>query len=86
MKDAGQSHQDFCEAFGADAAPSARSYQSSPRPVEDEVREQRANVMRFKTMEQETTDPLGARLLHDIIDEMEAELSQVVKRIVAERH
>ncbi|MCC8967198.1 hypothetical protein H8A95_33945 [Bradyrhizobium sp. Pear76] len=86
MKDAGQSDRDVCETFGADAAPSARSYQSSPRLVEDEVREQHANVMRFKTMEQETTDPLGARLLHDIIDEMEAELSQVVKRIVAERH
>ncbi|MBR0894389.1 hypothetical protein JQ616_05455 [Bradyrhizobium tropiciagri] len=86
MKNAVHSDQDFREAYGADAAPSPPGFQSSPRLVEDEVREQRANVMRFKTMEQETTDPLGARLLHDIISDMEAELSQVVDRIVAERH
>ena len=86
MKNAVHSDQDFREPHGAEAAPGAPGFQSSPRRVEDEVREQRANVMRFKTMEQETTDPLGARLLHDIISDMEAELSRVVDRIVAERH
>ena len=85
MKNAVHSDQYFCEPHGADAAPTAPG-QSSPRRVEDEIREQHANVMRFKTMERETTDPLGARLLHDIISDMEAELSQVVARIVAERH
>ncbi|GKQ51359.1 hypothetical protein [Bradyrhizobium sp. Ce-3] len=86
MKNAAHSDQDFREPYRPDAASGAPDFQSSPQPVEDKVREQHANVMRFKTMEQETTDPLGARLLHDIISDMEAELSQVVDRIVAERH
>ncbi|MHC2331200.1 hypothetical protein [Bradyrhizobium sp. USDA 4454] len=86
MKNAVHSDQDLCEPYRADATPDVLGNQFAPRRVEDEVREQHANVMRFKTMEWETTDPLGARLLHDIISDMEAELSQVVDRIVAERH
>jgi hypothetical protein len=57
-----------------------------PSPPLDQIREQKQQVMRFQTMEQETTDPLAARLLQDIISEMEAELSEQVDRLVAERH
>ena len=42
--------------------------------------------MRLQMMEQETTDPLVARLLQDIISEMETELKEQVDRLVAERH
>jgi hypothetical protein len=31
-------------------------------------------VARYRAMEQETTDPLAARLLHDIVLDLEAEL------------
>jgi len=37
-------------------------------------------------MERETTDPLAAGLLQDIISEMEAELKELVSRLPAERH
>jgi hypothetical protein len=36
--------------------------------------ERRNRVARYRVMEQETTDPLAARLLHDIILDLEAEL------------
>lgn len=39
---------------------------------EQEVERQ---VARFRTMEQEVTDPLAARLLHDIVEELEADLA-----------
>ena len=52
----------------------------------DQTREQEADVMRLQMMEQETTDPLAARLLQDIISDMEAELKEQVDRVVAERH
>jgi hypothetical protein len=57
-----------------------------PSPPLDQIREQKQQVMRFQAMEQETTDPLAARLLQDIISEMEAELREQVDRLVAERH
>jgi len=37
-------------------------------------KERRNQVARYRAMEQETTDPLAARLLHDIVLELEAEL------------
>ena len=37
-------------------------------------KERRNQVARYRAMEQETTDPLAARLLHDIILDLEAEL------------
>lgn len=37
-------------------------------------KERRNQVARFRVMEQETTDPLAARLLHDIVLDLEAEL------------
>ena len=37
-------------------------------------KERRNQVERYRAMEQETTDPLAARLLHDIVLDLEAEL------------
>jgi hypothetical protein len=37
-------------------------------------KERRNRVARYRVMEQETTDPLAARLLHDIVMDLEAEL------------
>jgi hypothetical protein len=37
-------------------------------------KERRAQVERYRLMERETTDPLAARLLHDIVLDLEAEL------------
>jgi hypothetical protein len=36
--------------------------------------ERRNQVARYRVMAQETTDPLAARLLHDIVLDLEAEL------------
>jgi hypothetical protein len=52
----------------------------------NQIREQEANVTRLQMMEQETTDPLAARLMRDIVSDMEAELKRQVDRLVAERH
>jgi hypothetical protein len=40
-------------------------------------REQEAErqVARFRAMEQEVTDPFAARLLHEIVEELEADLA-----------
>jgi hypothetical protein len=40
----------------------------------DSWKERRNRVARYRAMEQETTDPLAARLLHDIVLDLEAEL------------
>jgi len=37
-------------------------------------KERRNQVARYRVMEQETTDPLAARLLRDIVLDLEAEL------------
>ena len=37
-------------------------------------KERRNKVSRYRAMEQETTDPLAARLLRDIVLDLEAEL------------
>lgn len=37
-------------------------------------KERRNQVARYRVMEQETTDPLAARLLRDIVSDLEAEL------------
>ena len=43
--------------------------------TDSEVWKERRNlVARYRAMEQETTDPLAARLLHDIVLDLEAEL------------
>jgi hypothetical protein len=46
------------------------SYRMNRR--EQEVERQ---VARFRAMEQEVTDPLAARLLHEIVEELEADLA-----------
>lgn len=88
MKNAVRSDQDFSDPYKADAAAGAPSYLPSRRRVEDPVPD--ANDMRHQAIERETTgslgDPFGARLPHDIVSEMEAELKQQVDRLVAERH
>lgn len=86
MKDVAQSNQDVCEPYRADVTAGTTSYLSSRRLIEDQPLERHAHVMRPKMLQQETTDPLGARLPHDIVSEMEAELKQQVDRLVAERH
>jgi hypothetical protein len=40
----------------------------------DSWKERRNQVARYRAMEQETTDPFAARLLHDIVLDLEAEL------------
>lgn len=88
MKNAVRSDQDLSEPYKADAAAGAPSYLFSQRRVEDPVPD--ANDMRHQAIERETNgslvDPFGARLPHDIVSEMEAELKQQVDRLVAERH
>jgi hypothetical protein len=40
----------------------------------ESCKERRNQVARYRAMEQEATDPLAARLLHDIVLDLEAEL------------
>ena len=42
----------------------------------EEWKERRAKVARHRVLEQETTDPLAARLLHDIVSDLEADLKE----------
>ncbi|MCP1910910.1 hypothetical protein ACVI1L_003225 [Bradyrhizobium sp. USDA 4516] len=85
MKNAVQSDQDPCEPYGTDVTAGATGYASSRRLIEDQALKRPALAKRPR-MQHETTDPLRARLPHDVISEMEAELKQQVDRIVAERH
>jgi hypothetical protein len=39
-------------------------------------KERRNQVEQYRVMQQETTDPLAARLLHDIVLDLEAQLEQ----------
>jgi hypothetical protein len=85
MRNSVQLEQNHNEAIRAEIA-DRLSYLLSPPPFGDQIQEQEADVMRLQTMAQEMTDPLGARLLQDIISEMEAELKEQVDRLVGERH
>ncbi len=42
-------------------------------------KERRDRVARYRVMEQETTDPLAAGLLHDIVLELEADLTELAE-------
>jgi hypothetical protein len=42
-------------------------------------KERRDQVARYRVMEQETTDPLAAGLLHDIVSELEANLGELAE-------
>jgi hypothetical protein len=44
-------------------------------------KEREDQVARYRAMERDTTDPLAARLLHDIILDMEAELEGLRRSI-----
>jgi hypothetical protein len=44
-------------------------------------KERRNMVARYRAMERETTDPLAARLLHDIVLDLEAELEDLRQSI-----
>ncbi|WP_245476622.1 hypothetical protein [Bradyrhizobium sp. 31Argb] len=44
--------------------------------ADHEQKELEEQVMRFRMMEREVTDPLATRLLQDIVAEMEANLRQ----------
>ena len=43
-------------------------------PEDYDWKERRDRVERYRILEQETTDPIAARLLHDIVLDLEAEL------------
>ena len=40
-----------------------------------------ANLALYRVMQQETTDPLAARLLHDIVLDLEAELERLPQSV-----
>ena len=42
----------------------------------EEWKERRAKVARYRVLEQETTEPLAALLLHGIVLELEADLKE----------
>ena len=43
-------------------------------PEDHDWTERRNQVERYRILEQETTDPIAARLLHDIVLDLEAEM------------
>jgi len=43
--------------------------------------ERRNRVERYRILAQETTEPIAARLLHDIVLELEAELHRSPRRV-----
>lgn len=43
-------------------------------PEDYDCKERRNRVERYRVLAQETTDPIAARLLHDIVLDLEAEL------------
>ena len=43
-------------------------------PEDYDWKERRGQVERYRILAQETTDPIAARLLHDIVLDLEAEL------------
>ena len=47
----------------------------------DSWKERRNQVARYRVMAQDTTDPLAARLLHDIVLDLEAELEGSLQSI-----
>jgi hypothetical protein len=45
----------------------------------EDWKERRDQIARYRVLEQETTDPLAARLLHDIVLELEADFKEPVE-------
>jgi hypothetical protein len=82
-----QNHNEAIRAEIAERLGYLLSRTESQSPSEDQIREQESSLLaRYQMVEEETTDPLAARLLQDIISDMEAELKEQVDRLVAERH
>jgi hypothetical protein len=48
-------------------------------PEDYDWKERRDRVERYRILEQETTDPIAARLLHDIVLDLEAELKGLLQ-------
>jgi hypothetical protein len=46
--------------------------------------ERRDQIARYRVLEQETTDPLAVRLLHDIVLELEADLEESADGVEAD--
>jgi hypothetical protein len=44
-------------------------------------KERKDQIARYRVLEQETTDPLAARLLHDIVLELEADLKEPAESV-----
>jgi hypothetical protein len=44
-------------------------------------KERRDQIARYRVLEQETTDPLAARLLHDIVLELEGDLDEPLEGV-----
>ena len=53
--------------------------------TDSDWKERRNQVARYRAMERETTDPLAARLLHDIVLDLEAELEGGCERSTSDR-
>jgi hypothetical protein len=49
--------------------------------TDSDWKERRNQVARYRAMEQETTDPLAASLLHGIVLDLEAELEELRQSI-----
>jgi hypothetical protein len=50
-------------------------------PEDYDWKERRDRVERYRILEQETTDPIAARLLHDIVLDLEAELKGLLQSV-----
>jgi len=48
-------------------------------PEDYDCKERRDQVERYRILAQETTDPIAARLLHDIVLDLEAELKGLLQ-------
>lgn len=48
--------------------------------TDTEDTELRVMVMRYRRMEEETTDPMAKRFLRDIVSELETELNELRKK------
>jgi hypothetical protein len=55
------------------AFPESGGREDRTMPEDHDLKERRNRVERYRILEQETTDPIAARLLHDIVLDLEAE-------------
>jgi hypothetical protein len=54
--------------------PGSGGREDQTMPEDYDWKERRGQVERYRILAQETTDPIAARLLHDIVLDLEAEL------------